>query len=333
MTDIPPTVLVSWTHPVPGASSGPGGDDVLTFVDLLRTNGIDAEVDMYHFNEGVDWTRWGPRMVEARDFVLVVLSAGWRSAWEGGADPSRNAGSAAEADALKSLFTRNRDAFVQQVRLVLLPAVDDAVVPTGLDGVTRYRVSSLDSEGVEDLVRDLTKQRRYPSPPLGPVPKLEPAPRGGGKRSAEASTPKAARSSGTPLSPKVAAMAAKAADPPIATHGQWPSTATKADQLVRLRVVRPAGDQGRIVRCTVDFGRASVERRLVYTPDPFGAATLFNLGVNMDELEVEFPGQFTDGHLFQPMHRGRYIYSWIASYGRLLEPSTRVVALGDFLWP
>lgn len=332
---IPATALVSWTHQrldAPGPS-GPAAEDVLAFADLLRANGIDAEIDMYHFNEGVDWTRWGPQMVEDRDFVVVVTSAGWKAVWEGRGDPSRNAGSAAEADVLKSLFNRNRHAFVEKVRLVLLPGVDKDTVPSGLDGVTRYNVASLDNDGIEDLVRDLTGQLRYPSPALGPVPHLEPAARMDRERAAAPPTATAAGRGTPPLSPRQAAMVSMASDPPIATSDQWPSTATKDDQLVRLRVLRPEGDQGRIVRCAVDFGSPTVERRLVYTPDPLSASTILSLGVNVDDLEVDFPGQFTDGHLFQPMHRGRYHYSWIASYGRLLEPSTRIVAIGDFHWP
>ena len=234
---------------------------------------------------------------------------------------------------LKSLFNRNREAFVKKVRLALLPGVDATTVPTGLDGVTRYSITTLDNDGIEDLVRDLTGQHRYPSPPLGPVPHLEPAPRMDEKRRTEESTPVAARRGATPLSPRRAAMVARASDPPIAIPEQWPSTATKDGQLVRLRVVRPEGDQGRIVRCAVDFGHPTVERRLVHTPDPLSASTILSLGINVNDLEVDFPGQFTDGHLFQPMHRGSYHYSWIASYGRLLEPSTRIVAFGDFHWP
>jgi hypothetical protein len=171
----PRTALVSWSHSDPGwddAARQRHLSDVHTFTDLLRASGVDADVDLYHFTEGVDWTRWGPSLVASLDVILVVCSHGWRVAWEGNGDPTMGAGAAAEADALKSLYNRDRSEFVRRVRLVLLPNSSSDDVPNGLDMVTRYRLSSIDQAGVVDLLRDLTGQPRFAPAPLGPVPAL-----------------------------------------------------------------------------------------------------------------------------------------------------------------
>jgi hypothetical protein len=174
-----PNVLVSWSHSDPGWDATRREQrlrDVHAFVDLLRGCGLDADADLYHFNEGVDWTRWGPRIAASSDFVVVVCSRGWRLAWEGTGDPTIGAGAAAETDVLKSLYAQDRDEFVRRVRLVVFPDVSRGDVPAGLDGVSRYQLPSIDTAGIEDLVRDLTGQPSRVMPPLGPVPSLPPTP-------------------------------------------------------------------------------------------------------------------------------------------------------------
>jgi hypothetical protein len=147
---------------------------VLGLADALRSFGIDANVDLYHGDEGVDWARFGPRLIDESDFTLVVLSSAWRAAWEGKSDPTRGAGAAGETNALLSMFQRNRDDFTRRVRLVLLPGSTDADVPTGLHNVTRYVLTSFDLASMSSLLRDLTGQPQFLKPPLGPVPKLPP---------------------------------------------------------------------------------------------------------------------------------------------------------------
>lgn len=174
-----PTALVSWSHSDPGSGQHARdrrARDVRAFADTLRSCGIDADVDLYHAGQGVDWTRWGPRLVDDLDYVLIVASQGWRAAWEGRGDPTKGTGAAGEADGLRSLYSRNRDDFVRRVRLVLLPGASRDDIPSGLDGVTRYALSSVDENGVIDLLRDLTGQPRSQRPPLGPVRRLPPDP-------------------------------------------------------------------------------------------------------------------------------------------------------------
>jgi hypothetical protein len=172
------TVFVSWSHSERGwndREKAARRDLVDGFVGLLRGLGVDADVDLYHSHEAVDWTRWGPKCVAAAERVLVIVTPSWRAAWEGTADPCVGTGAAAEADALKSLYERNRDDFNERVRLVFLPGASSLDVPQGLHRLKRFEIATVDDAGVSDLLRDLTDQAQYPRPPLGEVPRLPPS--------------------------------------------------------------------------------------------------------------------------------------------------------------
>lgn len=182
MTEAPrrhPAALISWSHSDPewlADQIDARRDAVLELTNALRRSGIDADVDLFHLSSSVDWSRWGPRRVAECDFVLVIVSAGWRLAWEGRGDPRKGAGAAAEADVLRSAYAVDRDAFLHKVRLVLLPGVDSAEIPDGLHGVPRFRLMSIDGSGLHELFRNLTDQPEFIKAELGDLPKLPPAP-------------------------------------------------------------------------------------------------------------------------------------------------------------
>jgi hypothetical protein len=173
-----PSALISWAHVDPGwdePTIAARQDDVLRLSAALREAGIDAELDLHHLSDSVDWTRWGPAKASECDFVLVVPSQRWRTSWEGGGDPTKGAGSAAEADALRSLYARNRDEFLNKVRLVMLPGATEADIPDGLHGLPRFKVSRFDEAGIEELLRSLTAQAKFPKAALGALPVLPPS--------------------------------------------------------------------------------------------------------------------------------------------------------------
>lgn len=182
MTDVNPKAIISWSHADPGWTQEQAEERLETvraFADTLREAGVDADVDIYHTNEANDWTRWGPTLVGDPDrLVLIIVSEGWRRAWDGSGDPTVGAGASAEADVLRSQFRRNRDSFKKRIRLVCLPGDSDDEVPDGLDIVTRYHLPSIDRDGLEELLRDVLGGPRYVPAPLGPVASFDPAPRG-----------------------------------------------------------------------------------------------------------------------------------------------------------
>ena len=177
-----PSALVSWAHADSDWSSqevSARKDAVRSVSDLLRLDGIDADVDLYHDSEAVDWSRWGPKRAAECDFVLVVVSKAWRLAWEGRGDTTKGAGAAAEADVLRSEYARNRETFLSKVRLLLLPGADPEDIPDGLHGVPRYPLNSLTRAGLTGLLRSLTDQPEFIKADLGPLrhlPARSPAP-------------------------------------------------------------------------------------------------------------------------------------------------------------
>lgn len=179
------TAFVSWSHASnAGAAAAPGTAaradadkawerEVYDLVTTLRAKGgIDAIVDLANESDHTDWTRFGPTLIRERDVTLVAVNAAWRRAWEGSGPADVGAGAASETDELHGLFNRDREAFQRRVKLILLPGSDQTDLPPGLDRIPRYIVSTIDSAGIEPLLRALTSQPRLPLVELGPVPLL-----------------------------------------------------------------------------------------------------------------------------------------------------------------
>lgn len=172
-----PTALITWSHTEAGwalEQQDARRDQVARLAAALRGMGIDVELDLYHYDDGPDWSRWGPRAVRDSDYVLVVATSAWRIRWEGRGDPRIGTGAAAETDVLRTLYAENRDIFHRKVRLVFLPGDDPTQIPDGLSGPARYILAGYEPQDLQDLVRDLTGQGPYPRPALGQVPVLPP---------------------------------------------------------------------------------------------------------------------------------------------------------------
>lgn len=180
-----PRVFLSWSHMSDRArvaddsqerarADAEWRDLVFSFVVALRERGIDADVDLAHMHDiDTDWTRYGPRALAAADVVLVIVNEAWREAWDESGDGARGRGAAAEADVIRSLFGRGRDAFQGSLVLVMLPGAA-ATAPIGLDRLQRVRVPTFDDAGMSTLLRLLTAQPEFTLPPLGRPPVLPP---------------------------------------------------------------------------------------------------------------------------------------------------------------
>lgn len=174
--EVPPSVFISWAH------SGRGWDEiqtrewqaaVATLATVLRRQfGIDADVDLFHLDEAIDWTRYGQAGVRNADSTLIVVSEAWAERWSGDNDPTVGAGAAVEADTLKGLFVQNQQEWQRRTVLVLLPDVDPGVVPPDLQRVVRVSLDPTDPDSYSGLVRLLTKQPTYEKPPLGGIPAM-----------------------------------------------------------------------------------------------------------------------------------------------------------------
>ncbi|MGN8027111.1 hypothetical protein [Microbacterium sp. 22242] len=172
------TVFVSWAHTQKGWNRQMiqlWQESVATLASTLRQKfGIDADVDLFHLDEMVDWTRFGQRAVEQAGRVVVVLSRSWAERWSGTNAPTEGAGAAREADTLHGLFSKDQSAWQAKIIVAVLPDVDESILPPDMDRVPRVRVDPSNVDSYDDLVRLLTGQPRYRKPPLGSVPELPP---------------------------------------------------------------------------------------------------------------------------------------------------------------
>lgn len=142
------------------------------FTSILRGNGIDADIDLYHQHENPDWSRFGPDRIQNSDFVIIAISTGWKQRWAGTNRPTLGAGAVGEADTIKGLFQENQADWQRKFSIVLLPGQSDSAVPPDLRRLTRYPIDPDDASTLDPLLRALTDQPMFPVPELGSVPTL-----------------------------------------------------------------------------------------------------------------------------------------------------------------
>jgi hypothetical protein len=144
---------------------------VAEFAGLMTLGGVKTDVDLYHLHDvGIDWTRYGPDAIDNADYVLVAISQAWTRRFDGSEHSTVGAGAAREADALMSLYQKDRKKFLDSVLLVYLPEGDTTDIPATLHGVQRFTIRELTASGLEDLLRTIHGQPRYVPPPLGAAP-------------------------------------------------------------------------------------------------------------------------------------------------------------------
>lgn len=176
-TNSPPRVAISYAHRDPNwdpQDSQVWRNAIETTAALLEANGFDVRLDGWA-NRPTDWGRFGARAIKDADFVLVMVSEGWRCAWENEGKPTP--GATNEADVLRDLLDEDREKWRPRIVHVLLPGVSELLIPHGLrSGYERVAVPALNQAGVTDLLRLLSNQPASARPPRGAVPDLPPAP-------------------------------------------------------------------------------------------------------------------------------------------------------------
>ncbi|MEE6140628.1 SEFIR domain-containing protein [Mycobacterium sp. 050128] len=176
-TPTAPTALVSWAHTNidwKHDQAAQWEQAVKQFAQLLRTFGVDADLDLWHLTEtSIDWTRWGQDKALTSQFVIIVLSEAWKQRWQGANAPTVGAGAVAEADTLKGIFGKNQTEFQHKTLLVLLPGVPTDVVPEDLYRLNRFSVAELTRAGIDDLLRALFNAPKHTAPPVGEAPTFD----------------------------------------------------------------------------------------------------------------------------------------------------------------
>jgi hypothetical protein len=175
----PAGVCPLWSKTLPNRSEERGKQykqTVVHFAQLLDSvAGLQVEVDLFHYDANdVDFTRWGARMVDWADSVVMIASNALWERWSGRNPPTEGAGAARECDALHGLFDKDQADFQRKVVIAILPGETDENIPNDLSRVQHRTVPQLTMDGLELLLRRLLDQPRYPRPAEKTAPHLPP---------------------------------------------------------------------------------------------------------------------------------------------------------------
>jgi len=144
---------------------------------FLRSQGIDAKVDMSAADHPQDWALWILEQVREADYVLVVASAPYRRRAEGLAAPDESRGVPYEAALIREAMYADPAAARRKYLPVLLAdeRVEDIPAFLGPTSTTHYRVRSLTAAELGPLLRLLTGAPGSAEAELGRVPPRQPA--------------------------------------------------------------------------------------------------------------------------------------------------------------
>jgi SEFIR domain len=161
-----PRVFLSYAH-----DSDRHKAQVLQFCQLLRDNGIEANLDQYDTNDRRDWYSWMISQVSRADYVLVIASPRYRAVGDGNAPVDHNRGVQAEAALLRDLLYADHPTWTNKLLPVVLPGASIDHIPYFLQPfcASRYLITELSFNGIEDLLRVIAGQTTYPGIGLGDV--------------------------------------------------------------------------------------------------------------------------------------------------------------------
>lgn len=147
---------------------------------LLRSCGVDAELDLPADESRQDWALWMLRGIRDSRYVIVVASPEYRRRADGDAPAGVGLGVRWEARLLRNMLYEDHDAALDRIIPVVLPGGSPDDLPMWLCRWTDtfYRLDELTVTGVDRLLRKLTGQPCETVPELEPM--VRPAPRGQG---------------------------------------------------------------------------------------------------------------------------------------------------------
>lgn len=167
----PPKVFVAYAQ-----DSQAHKDDIRGLADLLRSCGVDAEIDQYAEEERHDWNAWADKHLRESDFIVIVGSPKMGAVGDGNAPADQNRGVQAEMTVIRDFLQRDRAAWTKKILPVVLPGgtLDGLPDFLGPYSLSHYRVQDLTPAGIACLLRVITGQPSVVRPPLGQMPPLPP---------------------------------------------------------------------------------------------------------------------------------------------------------------
>lgn len=165
MTAGVPKVFISYAH-----ESNEHMAEVVALATFLREAGVESVLDLWWADARQDWYAWVIREMTDADFVLVVASERYRVTGDGSGPNAEHRGVQSEAALLRELVYGDRATWLPKMLPVLLPGHTIDQIPLFLQPHTasRFRVTSYDPAGAEDLLRVLLRQPGYVAPEVNP---------------------------------------------------------------------------------------------------------------------------------------------------------------------
>ncbi|MDQ6905204.1 MAG: toll/interleukin-1 receptor domain-containing protein [Chloroflexota bacterium] len=147
---------------------------MLTLVDHLRVDGVEAWLDRYEPSPSAGFHRWMIQQIRDADFVLLVCTETYCRRLMGEEEPGKGLGAMWEGSVILSELYNSQP--VNEKFIPILPPGGDVThIPEIVQGVARYH--PFNDEGYRDLYRRLTNQPAVSPPPLGHLRPLRSQPR------------------------------------------------------------------------------------------------------------------------------------------------------------
>ncbi|MDA3647939.1 TIR domain-containing protein [Saccharopolyspora indica] len=168
---LPTAVFISYIH-----EDEEHRKQVLKFVQLLASMGIDSVNDFWLKPYRHDIGKWAEHYIRASDYTLVIASPRFRLIGDGYGADHENEGGQWEIALLREKLQQARSEWTRRILPVLLPGHTKAEIPDFLQpsGAHHYHVPEITKDGVEKLYRTLTKQQKHVKPELGEPMELPP---------------------------------------------------------------------------------------------------------------------------------------------------------------
>jgi SAM-dependent methyltransferase len=164
-------VFISYAH-----DSLTHDEKVLHFCNALRSQGIDARIDIPAAKQRQDWPLWMLNEFKAAAFVLIVASPEYKRRAEGRAPQGEGLGVQWESSLIRNEAYANPRSALQRFVPIILPGctVDDIPLWLGPYSTTHYTISNFSPGGTSELVAFLANNRSRIGSPLRPFSEVAP---------------------------------------------------------------------------------------------------------------------------------------------------------------
>jgi TIR domain len=163
-----PRVFVSYSH-----DSQVHRENVADFVQELRRQGIDAQVDQFvESTPPLSWPAWMTDQIEDADFVLLVITETYVRRFRGREEPGRGLGVRWEGAIITGELYSDIHDRVKFIPVIVSPT-DARLIRPPLSLTTWYVIGTPGNRDLAPLLRHLRGEPALIPEPLGTVPVIE----------------------------------------------------------------------------------------------------------------------------------------------------------------